>query len=97
MLFFFLINKPFLTSMSKKVTFFICSNRSCKQLHWDGNDVHFLLSWEKYFHPLEKLTKFKSPLGENPLDTTTTTTTTFKPFVPSIWGRLHEPKENYAG
>ena len=29
--------------------------------------------------------------------TTTTTTTTTKPFVPSIWGRLHEPKENYAG
>ena len=26
------------------------------------------------------------------LDTTTIT----KPFVPSIWGRLHEPKENYA-
>ena len=26
-----------------------------------------------------------------------TTTTTTKPFVPSIWGRLHEPKENYAG
>ena len=25
-----------------------------------------------------------------------TTTTTTKPFVPSIWGRLHEPKENYA-
>ena len=24
-------------------------------------------------------------------------TTTSKPFVPSIWGRLHEPKENYAG
>jgi len=24
-------------------------------------------------------------------------TTTTKPFVPSIWGRLHEPKENYAG
>ena len=23
-------------------------------------------------------------------------TTTTKPFVPSIWGRLHEPKENYA-
>jgi len=23
--------------------------------------------------------------------------TTTKPFVPSIWGRLHEPKENYAG
>jgi len=29
--------------------------------------------------------------------TTTTTTTTTKPFVPSIWGRLHELKENYAG
>ena len=29
--------------------------------------------------------------------TTTTTTTTTKPFVPSVWGRLHEPKENYAG
>ena len=29
--------------------------------------------------------------------TTTTTTTTIKPFAPSIWGRLHEPKENYAG
>jgi len=28
---------------------------------------------------------------------TTTTATTTKPFVPSIWGRLHEPKENYAG
>ena len=27
----------------------------------------------------------------------TTTTTTTKPFVPSIWGRLHEPKEKYAG
>jgi len=26
-----------------------------------------------------------------------TTATTTKPFVPSIWGRLHEPKENYAG
>jgi len=26
-----------------------------------------------------------------------TTTTTTKSFVPSIWGRLHEPKENYAG
>ena len=26
-----------------------------------------------------------------------TTTTITKPFVPSIWGRLHEPKENYAG
>ena len=26
----------------------------------------------------------------------TTTTTTTKSFVPSIWGRLHEPKENYA-
>ena len=25
---------------------------------------------------------------------TTTTTTTTKPFVSSIWGRLHEPKEN---
>jgi len=25
-----------------------------------------------------------------------TTTTTTKPYVPSIWGRLHEPKENYA-
>ena len=25
------------------------------------------------------------------------TTTTTKPFVPSIWGRLHEPKENCAG
>ena len=25
------------------------------------------------------------------------TTTTTKPFVPSIWGRPHEPKENYAG
>ena len=25
------------------------------------------------------------------------TTTTTKPFVPSIQGRLHEPKENYAG
>jgi len=24
-------------------------------------------------------------------------TTTTKPFVPSIWGRLNEPKENYAG
>ena len=24
-------------------------------------------------------------------------TTTTRPFVPSIWGRLHEPKENYAG
>ena len=23
-------------------------------------------------------------------------TTTTKPFVPSIWGRLHEPKENYV-
>ena len=23
--------------------------------------------------------------------------TTTKPFVPSIWGRLHEPKKNYAG
>ena len=23
------------------------------------------------------------------------TTTTTKPFVPSIWGRLHEPKENF--
>ena len=29
--------------------------------------------------------------GRNP------TTTTTKPFVTSIWGRLHEPKENYAG
>jgi len=28
--------------------------------------------------------------------TLSTTTTTTKPFVPSIWGRLHEPKENYA-
>ena len=27
----------------------------------------------------------------------TAATTTTKPFVPSIWGRLHEPKENYAG
>jgi len=27
---------------------------------------------------------------------TSDTTTTTKPFVPSIWGRLHEPKENYA-
>jgi len=26
-----------------------------------------------------------------------TYTTTTKPFDPSIWGRLHEPKENYAG
>ena len=25
------------------------------------------------------------------------TTTTTKPFVPSIWGGLHELKENYAG
>jgi len=25
-----------------------------------------------------------------------THTTTIKPFVSSIWGRLHEPKENYA-
>ena len=24
-------------------------------------------------------------------------TTTTKPFIPGIWGRLHEPKENYAG
>ena len=24
-------------------------------------------------------------------------TTTTKSFVPSIWGRLHEPKENYTG
>jgi len=23
--------------------------------------------------------------------------TTTKPFVPNIWGRLHEPKKNYAG
>ena len=30
---------------------------------------------------------------ENILQPTTTT----KPFVPSIWGRLHEPKENYTG
>ena len=29
-------------------------------------------------------------------DTSTTTRTTTKPFVPSIWGRLHEPKENYT-
>ena len=29
--------------------------------------------------------------------TSTSTTTTTKPFVPSIWGRIHEPKENYAG
>ena len=28
---------------------------------------------------------------------TKTNTTTTKPFVPGIWGRLHEPKENYAG
>ena len=28
--------------------------------------------------------------------TSRVTTTTTKPFVPSIWGRLHEPKENYA-
>ena len=27
----------------------------------------------------------------------TATATTTKPFVPSIWGRLHEPKENYDG
>ena len=27
---------------------------------------------------------------------TCTTTTTTKPFVPSIWGKLHEPKENYV-
>ena len=27
----------------------------------------------------------------------TTTTTTTKPFVSSIWGRLHELKENYTG
>jgi len=26
----------------------------------------------------------------------TTTTTTTKSFIPGIWGRLHEPKENYA-
>ena len=25
------------------------------------------------------------------------TTTITKPFIPSIWGRLHEPKENYTG
>ena len=29
--------------------------------------------------------------------TLSTTTTTTKPFVPSIWGRLHERKENYTG
>ena len=29
--------------------------------------------------------------------TTTTTKTTTKPFVPGIWGKLHEPKENYTG
>jgi len=28
---------------------------------------------------------------------TTTISTTTKPFVMSIWDRLHEPKENYAG
>jgi len=31
------------------------------------------------------------------IDGDITSTTTTKPFVPSIWGRLHEPKENYAG
>ena len=34
--------------------------------------------------------------GEHKADKRTTTTTT-KPFVPSIWGTLHEPKKNYAG
>ena len=29
-------------------------------------------------------------------DLKNTTRTTTKPFVPSIWGRLHEPKENYV-
>ena len=36
--------------------------------------------------------KFYSNFFQQPTATTTT-----KPFVPSIWGRLHEPKENYAG
>jgi len=26
-----------------------------------------------------------------------TKTTTTKPFISGIWGRIHEPKENYAG
>jgi len=29
--------------------------------------------------------------------TFTDTTTTTEPLIPSIWCRLHEPKENYAG
>ena len=29
------------------------------------------------------------------MSTVQQTTTTTKPFVPSIWDRLHEPKENY--
>jgi len=35
--------------------------------------------------------------GENSINECDCETTTTKPFVPSIWGRLHEPKENYAG
>ena len=43
---------------------------------------------------------FAQLMDEVTMHVTTTTTTTAaatKTFVPSIWGRLHEPKENYAG
>ena len=51
------------------------------------NLQNFNISWNLAIHLYPHLKKVY----------TTTTTTTTKPFVPSIWGRLHEPKENYAG
>jgi len=35
-------------------------------------------------------------ISRHTCQTSSITTTTTKLFVPSIWGRLHEPKENYA-
>ena len=54
----------------------------CSQNH------HSSLRWSSTKHSL--ISSFPHLPGKN-------TKTTTKPFVSSIWGRLHELKENYAG
>ena len=54
-----------------------------------------VLLYKLVMFPPTSVMKFVSYSSPNRCCHTTTTTT--KPFVPSMWARLHEPKEIYAG
>ena len=57
-------------------------------MKWNAKEMSYAAQW-KITRKLEGWIPLKDKIRVQ-------TTTTTKPFVPSIWGRLHEPKENYA-